>query len=111
VKIQNSDTPSREFQACATFVRLMSHNEVEIMKDPQLLWLTDGAGQLSAKDAEYSVTVERLLPAADAHFKVWTLSREPCEMVASGIRPSVEAAMLAAEETAAAMRRHTHIAA
>jgi hypothetical protein len=70
------------------------------MSEQSLVWLTDGHGVLTADASGYSVTVERLLPAADARFVVWAIE-PPRGPLVSGIRPSPREAMQAAEQSAA----------
>jgi hypothetical protein len=69
------------------------------MQENQLVWLTDNHGAQSADVNGYYVSVERLLPAADARFIVRG-ARHPHRVVASGTRDSSREAMFAGEYAA-----------
>ena len=64
-----------------------------------LLWRAID-GILIAEIGVCRLTVERLLPSTEARFVVWRLT-DPPQAQSSGMRPSVKAAIIAAEEVAA----------
>ncbi len=78
------------------------------MASDDFIWLTDGQGVITADVNGYVVSVERLYPASEVRFIVWGAGTP----VGSGIRPSSNEAMLAAEQMARTMvpqQRHTRI--
>ena len=72
------------------------------MTAPQLLWHTDADNCLAAEANGYRITVERLLPAVEARFILWSLT-SPRQILGSGIRDSVTLAVVAAEEVVGRM--------
>jgi hypothetical protein len=63
------------------------------------VWLTDGHGVSTADVNGYVVSVERLYPASEVGFVVWRAGTP----LGSGVRPSSDEAMLAAEQMARTM--------